>query len=50
MKTECPHDGHGRSLIVTLKRLTCWKKECACVECHIPLTEPEMKAWVGPES
>ena len=45
MKTDCPRDGHGRTLITATRRLTCADKKCQCAECHRQLTEAEAKVW-----
>jgi hypothetical protein len=43
MRTDCPRDGHGRTLVGL--RLTCPDKKCSCDECHRQLTEAEAKIW-----
>ena len=44
MRTDCPRDGHARSLLIG-RRLTCPDKKCSCAECHRQLSQAEVKTW-----
>ncbi len=47
MDPHCPRDQHMRYLNRNTGMLSCYQRDCTCLECHLRLSPKEQQAWRG---